>query len=300
MHDKRSFGRIPWLLSAPKRNRKDTLENKDNKDNKDNGELAKRIRRLEIKTDRLVRNFFGGQYLSVFKGRGLDFAEVREYQEGDDPRLIDWNVTARMDRLFVKKFVEERELTLMLAVDVSASLGFGSKDQLKRELAAEFAAAIALSAMHNHDQVGLLLFSDKVESFVAPSRGRTHVLRLIRDLMTKEPEGKKTDYAMACHHLRHFLPRRSSVFFLSDFLSLEFENPFRALNARHDIIAVTLSDPREKELPDVGMIELEDPESGSSRLIDTHDPSVRTGFSQKMEALSQQRTRIFRGMGIDE
>ncbi|HBN07208.1 MAG TPA: DUF58 domain-containing protein [Cyanobacteria bacterium UBA8530] len=262
--------------------------------------LAKKIRKLEIRTDWLVRNLIGGQYLSVFKGRGLEFTEVREYEEGDDVRLIDWNVTARMDRLFVKKFVEERELTLFLAVDISASLGFGSGDQLKKELAAEFAAAIALSALRNHDQVGLLLFSDRVEKFLPPQRGKTHVLRLIRDLLTNEPLGIKTDYEKACKHLQHFLKRRSAIFFLSDFLDESFEAPFKALGTRHDIIAVTLADPREKELPDVGRVQLTDPESGKNLIANTGDPSVRENYRLAYEKNKQSRNRILRGMGVDE
>lgn len=276
-------------------------EIQENKETKENAEkVARRIRRMEIKADRLVRNLLGGQYLSVFKGRGIEFTEVREYQEGDDVRLIDWNVTARMDRLFVKKFVEERELTLILVVDLSASQGFGSSSQLKREQAAEFAAAIALSAMHNHDQVGLLLFSDRIEKFIPPKRGRPHALRVIRDILVSTPEGTKTDYSLACKHLMQMLKRRSTVFFLSDFIDPQFESHFKALSLKHDLIAVTLTDPREQSLPDIGLVCLEDPETRNRCVVDTSDPEVRRHYEEHSLALSQNRTRAFRGLSIDE
>lgn len=261
--------------------------------------LAKRIRRLEIKTTRLVSNIFGGEYQSVFKGRGIDFDEVREYQEGDDVRLIDWNVTARMDRLFVKKFVEERELTLMLAVDVSASLDFGSVDRLKRELAAEFAAAIALSALQNNDRVGLYLFSDRPERFHPAKRGRPHVLKLIRELLA-QPSSGQTSYPLSLDYFQKVIKQRSVVFLLSDFLSLDFEGPLKGLCAKHDVIAVTLSDPRERELPDVGMIEVVDPETGEAMLIDTSDPRVRQGYAERAQELAERRSAIFRKLGVDE
>lgn len=265
----------------------------------DTQSLARRIRRLEIKTTRLVSNIFGGEYQSVFKGRGIDFDEVREYQEGDDVRLIDWNVTARMDRLFVKKFVEERELTLMLAVDVSASLDFGSVSQLKRELAAEFAAAIALSALQNNDRVGLYLFSDQPERFHAAKRGRAHVLKLIRELLAQNAAGR-TAYAPSLDYFQKVVKQRAVVFLLSDFLSLDFEGPLKGLCAKHDVIAVTLSDPRERELPDVGMIEVVDPETQDAMWIDTRDPQVRASYAERARALTLQRSAIFRRLGVDE
>jgi uncharacterized protein (DUF58 family) len=265
----------------------------------DTQSLARRIRRLEIKTTRLVSNIFGGEYQSVFKGRGIDFDEVREYQEGDDVRLIDWNVTARMDRLFVKKFVEERELTLMLAVDVSASLEFGSVSRLKRELAAEFAAAIALSALQNNDRVGLYLFSDQPERFHPAKRGRPHVLKLIRELLAQSARGR-TSYPQSLDYFQKVVKQRSVVFLLSDFLSLDFEGPLKGLCARHDVIAVTLSDPRERALPDVGMIEVVDPETLDAMLIDTSDPRVRASYAERARALAEKRSAIFRSLGVDE
>lgn len=266
----------------------------------DQTELARQIKRLEIKTTRLVSNIFGGEYHSVFKGRGIDFDEVREYQEGDDVRLIDWNVTARMDRLFVKKFVEERELTIVLAVDVSASLTFGSRDRLKRELGAEFAAAIALSAMLNHDRVGLFLFSEGPERFIPPRRGRAHVLRMIRDLLAYEPETKLTRYDLSLSYLQKVLKGRAIIFLLSDFIDLDFDAPIKGLIAKHDVIAVTLTDPRELELPDVGIIEAVDPESGKTLLIDTSDRKIRDTYRRRAKDLADNRSAIFRSRGIDE
>lgn len=261
--------------------------------------LAKRIRRLEIKTTRLVSNIFGGEYQSVFKGRGIDFDEVREYQEGDDVRLIDWNVTARMDRLFVKKFVEERELSIILMVDVSASNRFGSAVMLKRELAAELSAALAMSALHNHDTVGLVMFSDRIERFVPPKKGRTHVNRLVREILTTEPQGRGTDYKAAVDFLMQVVKQRSVVFLLSDFLSLDFEKPLRLAATRHDVVPVVLNDPREFSLPDVGLVRLDDPESGESILLDTHSARVRKEYARRANELRAERIGVFRALGLD-
>jgi uncharacterized protein (DUF58 family) len=262
-------------------------------------EVHRRIKRLEIKTLRLVHNIFGGEYQSVFKGRGIEFDEVREYQEGDDPRLIDWNVTARMDRLFVKKFVEERELSILLVVDVSASNRFGSAVMLKRELAAELGAALAMSALHNHDTVGLVMFSDRIERFVPPKKGRTHVSRLVREILTTEPEGKATDYKVAVDFMMQVVKQRSVVFFLSDFLSLDFEKPLRLAATRHDVIPVVLNDPREFSLPDVGLVRLDDPETGESILVDTHSARVRKEYARQANQLHAERVAIFRKLGLD-
>lgn len=262
-------------------------------------EIHRRIRRLEIKTLRLVHNIFGGEYQSVFKGRGIEFDEVREYQEGDDPRLIDWNVTARMDRLFVKKFVEERELSIMLVVDVSASEDFGSVGPMKRELAAELAAAITMSALHNHDQVGACLFSDRVERFVKPKKGRGHVNRLVREVLTCQPAGRGTDYAVVERFLMGLLKQRSVVFFVSDFLSPGFERPLRLLATRHDVIPVLIADPRERSLPDVGLVRLEDPETGESVVIDTHSAEVRKQYARRTAEAHQARIDAFRRLGLD-
>jgi uncharacterized protein (DUF58 family) len=262
-------------------------------------ELHRTIKRLEIKTVRLVHTIFGGEYKSVFKARGLEFDEVREYQEGDDPRLIDWNVTARMDRLFVKKFVEERELTVMLLVDVSASHQFGSHTQLKRDLAAEITAAIALSALKNNDRVGLILFSDRIERHVAPRKGRNHVNRLLHDILSLEPKGLGTDYQGAVSFLMQVLKQKAVVFLLSDFLSLDFERPLRQLATRHDVISVVLVDPRELSLPDIGLVRLEDPETGERIVLDTHSPRVRAAYADRGAKLALKRSAIFRSLGLD-
>jgi uncharacterized protein (DUF58 family) len=262
-------------------------------------EMHRRIRKLEIKTLRLVHTIFGGEYQSVFKGRGIEFDEVREYQEGDDPRLIDWNVTARMDRLFVKKFVEERELSIVLVVDVSASHAFGSGAMLKRELAAELACALAMSALHNHDQVGLVLFSDRIEKFVKPKKGRGHVNRLVREILGSAPVGKGTDYRGVVDFLMQVVKHRSVVFFISDFLSPGFEKPLRLAATRHDVVPVVLSDPRERSLPDVGLVRLDDPETGESVVVDTGSARVRKEYARQAAELRAKRVGAFRALGLD-
>ena len=262
-------------------------------------ELHRRIRRLEIKTLRLVHTIFGGEYQSVFKGRGIEFDEVREYQEGDDPRLIDWNVTARMDRLFVKKFVEERELSIVLVVDVSASHGFGSQAMLKRELAAELSCALAMSALQNHDQVGLVMFSDRIERFVSPRKGRGHVNRLVREILNVQPTGRGTDYRGAVDFLMQVVKHRSVVFFLSDFLGSGFEKPLRLASMRHDVVPVVLSDPRERSLPDIGLVRLDDPETGESVVVDTSAPRVRKEYARQAAEARDARVGAFRSLGLD-
>lgn len=263
---------------------------------------AKRIRRLELQTDRLVRSIVAGEYRSVFKGRGMIFDEVREYQEGDDPRTIDWNVTARMDRLFVKKYVEERELTVILAVDVSASLDFATVgDDLKRDLAARFAMTVALSAMANHDRVGLFLFGAGAPRFVPPRRGRTHVLRLVRDLLEGRGAARapgQATFTAAMTALSRVLRQPATVFVCSDFLFEDLE-ALRKLS-RHDVVAVTLSDRAEQELPDVGKVAFMDPETGASAIVDTSDPAVQTRYSQLHEVRRRKRQHALRAMGVDE
>ena len=262
-------------------------------------ELFRKIRQIEIRTKGLVSNIFGGEYHSAFKGQGIEFAEVRPYQFGDDIRTIDWNVSARYEDTFVKIFEEEREQTVMLAVDVSGSGDFGSHEQFKREIAAEICAVVAFSAIQNNDKVGLLLFSDQVELFVPPKKGRRHVLRLIRDLFAHEPASKGTDIAVALNHLLHVLRRRSIVMLVSDFMDTGFEGPLRALSRRHDTIAVHLMDPLEEELPLVGLMDVTDPESGRHMTIDTSSFGVRDAF----EAASAERHRalnqLFRRVKVD-
>ncbi len=241
-------------------------------------DILRKIRQLEIKTRRLVDSAFTGHYHSVFKGRGMNFDEVREYQPGDEIRSIDWNVTARSGEAYIKKFKEERELSVMLVVDVSASGIYGSVDQSKRELAAEVACVLALSAVRNHDKVGLLLFSDDVELYLPPRKGRLHVLRLVREVMFHKTRGKGTDPGGAMHYLNRVLTRRAVVFLISDFEADSFERPLSMTARRHDVVAIPVNDPREDSLPDAGRVVLEDAETGEQMEVNTSDKAVRTAF----------------------
>jgi uncharacterized protein (DUF58 family) len=250
-------------------------------------EILKKIRALEIKTRGLVEAAFAGDYHSVFKGRGMNFEEVREYQPGDEIRAIDWNVTARMGTAFVKKFTEERELTVMLIVDVSASGNFGSTTQSKRELAAEVACLLAFSAIRNNDKVGLLLFTDQVELFIPPKKGRSHTLRLIREILFFQPVGRGTAPALALDYLNKIVTRRSVVFFISDFQASDFSKALAVTGRRHDFIALQIQDERETFFPNIGIITLEDAETGEQIEINTADRSTRARFNdlaQKHEA----------------
>jgi uncharacterized protein (DUF58 family) len=259
----------------------------------------KKIRQIEIRTFRLVEDILAGQYQSVFKGRGMDFEEVREYQPGDDVRRIDWNVTARTGIPHIKKFVEERELTVMLLVDTSASGVLGSQKQTKRELAAEIAALLAFSAIRNNDKVGLILFSDQVEKFVVPKKGRSHVLRVVRDVLFFKPESKGTSLAEALHYLNHVVPRRSVVFVISDFLDKNFEKALKITNQRHDMIAITIADKHEKELPNIGWVVVEDSETGDVVEINTSDPKARKLFTELNQQRRSQLKKSLRVAGLD-
>jgi uncharacterized protein (DUF58 family) len=254
-------------------------------------EVIRQIRRLQLKARRAVEDLLGGEYHSVFKGTGIAFEEVREYQPGDDIRAIDWNVTARIGHPFVKRFIEERELTVMLVVDCSGSNQFGTRAQQKREVAAELAAVLAFSAISNNDRVGLVQFTDRVERFVPPRKGIRHVLRLIRDVLFYQPEHRGTSLRDGLDYLNRVLHRRTIVFLLSDFLDKGFESSFKRTGRRHDLIAVRLSDPREEELPSVGLLELEDAETGERLLLDTGSKAVRDtyhkGAVERREALRQ-------------
>ena len=262
-------------------------------------EILKKVRRIEIRTRNLVDTVFSGEYHSVFKGRGMEFAEVREYQPGDDVRTVDWNVTARMGHPFVKVFDEERELTVMLMVDASSSGEFGTVHQMKGEIAVEICALLAFSAIKNNDRVGLIIFTDEIERFVPPKKGRKHVLRVIRELLYFEPQGRQTDISAALEHLNRVLTRRGVVFLVSDFMSESYETALKIANRRHDLIAVTVTDPRERELPNVGLIELEDAETGEEILIDTSDPEIRRMFSGLTGEGKETRDRLFRSVGVD-
>ncbi|MCB9385157.1 MAG: DUF58 domain-containing protein [Bryobacterales bacterium] len=263
-------------------------------------ELAKKIRLIEITTRRAVNDTLAGEYHSVFKGRGMEFDEVREYTPGDDVRTIDWNVTARTGTPHVKRFVEERELTVLLAVDLSGSGAFGSGGQLKNEVAAELCALLAFSAIKNNDKVGVVAFTDRVEKFIPPKKGASHVLRVVRDLLKLEPEGRGTDLAAALEFIGRISRRRSIVFLISDFLAHEYLKPLRLVAGRHDLVAISVLDPRERDLPDVGLVELEDPETGERVLLDTSSDAVRSRFQALGRVRDKQRQELFRTTGVDE
>lgn len=262
-------------------------------------EVITKIRRIEIRTKRLVNDVFSGEYHSIFKGRGMEFMEVREYQPGDDIRIIDWNVTARYGYPFVKKFKEERELTVIFLVDASSSGQFGTRDRLKEEIAAELCSVLAYSATKNNDKVGMVIFTDKIEKYIPPKKGRYHVLRLIREVLYFRPESKGTDINLALEFLGRVIKRKAIVFLVSDFLSGDFDKLLRIANRRHDVIAIRISDPRELELPDVGFLELEDAETGEQILIDTADPAVRKSFSDSAFRDRSVLDRTFRSMDLD-
>ncbi|MCX6971357.1 MAG: DUF58 domain-containing protein [Verrucomicrobia bacterium] len=266
---------------------------------RDPKEILKKIRRLELRTRRLVNAGFAGQYHSVFKGRGMNFEEVREYAAGDEIRSIDWNVTARMNTPYVKKFTEERELTVMLVVDVSASGTFGSVELSKRELAAEVASILAFSAINNNDKVGLLLFSDDVELFIPPKKGRLHTLRLIREMLYFEPKGRGTNMAGALDYLNRVINRRAVLFLISDFITPDFSKALTVSSRRHDVVAMPVSDPGESGFPDVGIITLEDAETGQQIDINTGSKSVRRGLADLEEVRRKSLARLFRSRRVD-
>ncbi|NLP10530.1 DUF58 domain-containing protein [bacterium] len=262
-------------------------------------EILKKVKRIEIQTRGVVNDVFSGEYHSVFKGRGMEFSEVRDYQLGDDVRTIDWNVTARMGRPFVKIFEEERELTVILLVDVSSSGEFGTVQQMKGEIAAEICALLAFSAIKNNDKVGLVIFTDEVEKFVAPKKGKSHVLRVVREILYHRPKGRGTDIGKALQFLSHITHRRAVVFLVSDFINTDYEKALQIANRRHDIIAISITDPRERELPDVGFIELEDAETGETYLLDTTDPAVRRDIAVRSKENALAREKLFRSIQVD-
>ncbi|MCB0210020.1 MAG: DUF58 domain-containing protein [Anaerolineae bacterium] len=264
-------------------------------------ELIKKIRRIEIRTRRLVNTSFAGEYHAIFKGRGIEFDEVRPYRPGDEVRTIDWNVTARTGELFVKRYIEERELTVMLLVDASASGQFGTFNRFKREIAAELAAVLAFSAISNNDKVGLLIFTDQIELFIAPRKGKRHVLRLIRDLLAFEPQGRRTNLKLGLDTLNHMLKRHSIIFLISDFLAPPdtYRSILQVSNRRHDVIAVTLTDPREQGFPDVGLVAIEDAETGEMQWIDTSNRKWREEFTERVNELHTARERVFRKAKVD-
>ncbi len=262
-------------------------------------EILKKVRQIEITTRGLVNDVFSGEYHSVFKGRGMDFSEVREYQIGDDIRTIDWNVTARHAHPYVKVYEEERELTVMLLVDASSSGEFGTFERMKGEIAVEICALLAFSAIKNNDKVGLIIFTDKIEKFIPPRKGKSHVLRVLRELLYFKPEDRKTNIGLALEYLSRIIRRRSAVFLVSDFLSEGFERALRLANRKHDIVAIHIVDPRELELPKVGYLELEDLESGEQLLVNTHDGRVRRLFHEKASDSMLQKEKLFKQMNVD-
>lgn len=262
-------------------------------------EILKKVKQIEVSTRSVVNEVFSGEYHSVFKGRGMEFAEVREYQPGDDVRTIDWNVSARSGRPFVKIFEEERELTMMLLVDVSSSGNFGTVEQFKREIAAELSAVLAFSAIKNNDKVGLMMFSDKIEKFIPPRKGKKHVLRVIREILFYKPQDSGTDLNVALEYLSRVIKRKSTVFLISDFLTENFEKSLHVANRKHDIIAIRITDPREVSLPDVGLIELLDAETGEAVVVDTGDPTIRNTFYQTASNQRQKLSGLFRSIGVD-
>jgi len=262
-------------------------------------EVLRRVQRLEIHTRKLVDESLAGSYHSVFRGRGMEFAEVREYEPGDDVRTIDWNVSARMGHPFVKKFTEERELTVFLAVDASASERFGTAAARKLELAAEVSALLAFSAIRNNDRVGLLLFTDRVETFVSPRKGREHGLRVLRELLAYEPAGRGTDISGALEVFRRVVTKRSVVFLVSDFQDDGYERILRVVSRKHDVVAIVVSDPREETLPNVGLVAVEDPETGERSVMDTGSAAVRRRYAVAATADRDRTRETIRRIGLD-
>ncbi|HSJ33262.1 MAG TPA: DUF58 domain-containing protein [Longimicrobiales bacterium] len=275
-------------------------------------DVLRQVRQIELRTRGLVTSIFGGEYQSVFRGQGMEFSEVREYEPGDDVRNIDWNVTARTGHPYVKKHVEERELTVLLVVDLSGSEQFGTRGRFKADLAAELAAVLALSAVRNNDRVGLLIFSDHVEHVVPPRKGRRHALRLIRDVLAFHPRGRGTDIAGALDYAARLLAHRGIIFLLSDFAvrsgddgaaaaeAARWEKTLRLVSRRHDVVGVSISDPAELDLPDVGIVALEDPETGELTWVDTGRDDVHEMFSDLLTRERSETRRLFRRLGVDE
>lgn len=262
-------------------------------------DVTKKIRRIQITTSRLVTDFLSGQYESVFKGRGIEFDEVREYQPGDEIRSIDWNVTARMGHPYVKKYIEERQLTVMILLDASGSSYFGTAKRMKSELAAEISAVLAFAAIQNNDRVGLIIFTDRIEKFIPPRKGPQHVLRVIREALYFKPKGNGTDIEGALRYLDSVTTRRAVTFIISDFFAKDFKKPLSTANKRHDCIGITITDPRELELPDAGLVELSDAENGTMFLIDTSNVRLREMYLSKSRRMCEERSRLFGSINMD-
>lgn len=265
----------------------------------DTRELLRKVRLVEIKTRGMVNQIFSGEYHSVFKGRGMEFSEVREYQFGDDIRTIDWNVSARFNHPFVKVFEEERELTVMLLVDFSSSGNFGTAQQLKNEVATEICAVLAFSAIKNNDKVGLILFTDRIEKFVPPKKGRAHILRIIRELISFEPTGTGTNIRQALEYFNHVNKKRTIAFLISDFIDEGYDKILKIISKRHDVIAVEVSDPREESLPAIGLVKMRDAETSAERWVDTGDRNVRNAFEQFWKKRNTERKNLFIRSKVD-
>ena len=262
-------------------------------------EILKQIRRIQITTSRMVSDVFAGQYHSIFKGRGMEFDEVREYQPGDDIRSIDWNVTARAGRPFIKKFVEERELTVILLLDISKSSYFGTVNKLKSQVAAELCAVLAFSAIKNNDKVGLIAFTDEIEKFIPARKGLRHGLRIIREALYYKPKGRKTNISQALEYLNKVSRRRTVAFIVSDFYDDNYEKALAIANKRHDVSAVTITDPKEINFPNLGVVALNDPETGNEFFIDTSNSSLRQKFYNNSAKLFEERKKIFDRLNVD-
>lgn len=268
--------------------------------NVETSELLKRVRRLEIKTRALTNNIFAGEYHSAFKGRGMSFAEVREYQPGDDVRDIDWNVTARMARPYIKVFEEERELTLMLLIDLSASQRFGTEERTERELSAEIAATLAFSALQNNDKVGVIFFTDRIEKFIPPQKGRKHILYIIRELLNLTPVGKRTNVGVAVEYLMRVVTKRAITFVISDFLDTQdFSRPLLVAARKHDLVGIHLYDRRMAALPNVGLLKVVDAETGHEQYVDTGSKPVREHQRQWWQTMQKRLDSLFRKNGVD-
>ncbi len=266
---------------------------------KDTEEILKKVRKIEIKTRGLSKNIFAGEYHTAFKGRGMTFSEVREYQYGDDVRNIDWNVTARFNKPYIKVFEEEREMTMMLLVDVSASGEFGTTHQIKRDMMAEIAATIAFSAIQNNDKIGVIFFSDQIEKFIPPQKGKKHVLYIIRELLSFQPQSKKTDIQGALQYLTNAIKKRCTTFVISDFISQDFSKSLVIANRKHDIVALQIFDKRETTLPSVGLIKMKDAETDEDLWVDTSDKRVRQAYEKHWRERQETLKQYFNQSGVD-
>ncbi len=262
-------------------------------------ELLKQVKQIEIRTRGIVNDVFSGEYHSVFKGRGMEFSEVREYQVGDDVRSIDWNVSARFGHPFVKIFEEERELTVMLLVDMSGSLVFGSVDKTKQQIAAELSAILAFSALKNNDKVGLIMFSDQIEKFIPPKKGKSHALRIVRDVLSFEPQGNKTNLRSALEYFNHTIKKKAIVFLISDFFDIGYEKILRIVGKKHDLIGIVLSDPREKQILKSGLVKFRDAETGEIRYIDTDSRDFQVNFNETQKRFANFRKQLFISSRLD-